>query len=655
MNKKYFLLFLTGLIVVGIAAFFTINVVQADTVEELYKEAQAAYKEEDYEKSVDLYQDVLAKDTAHEKARLEMAKSYMALSDYESAIRTLNDGIYEVPERSSNYLLLSDVHLAQLNVEKAYGTLNKGAEHSGDSTIEEARQQLESNIYIDIPRQLVQQGYDREIALIWEDKNGEKHPLEGEWNIEDSSIGTLEPVKSKVNTMKFTAYKLGTTSIDVSWNGYEETTELKVDKQVLDEVSLQPDDFSSMQPGDTMEMTISGKDEAGEAMDFKPIWSSSNNLVDVEEIEEHTIKITAREEGEDLLTILYLDYKQNFPLTIGDEEEKGEEEEAFQTETVGNGTITVYPDKETYEPGEAITLEAFPEEGWEFVGWGGDVEEKENPLNLTAEDSMKVLAYFQQTENRLSLSITGEGNIIRDSLNSTYPEGEEVSLRARPEPGWSFVRWEGDHNGSDSDILLTMDGDKSVVAVFEEDGSSDVEEEDSDPQESVTFSLNTSVNGQGNVTKSKSGSNLEEGTKVRLIATPANGWTFTGWSGSASGSRSDITMTMNGNKSIQANFKKKATPTPEPTPEPKPAPDPEPEPAPEPQSFTLSTSVNGEGSVQASSRKAKAGQTISVEAVPAEGWTFTGWSGDLQGNSASSSITMNGNKQVTANFEKISE
>jgi regulation of enolase protein 1 (concanavalin A-like superfamily) len=44
------------------------------------------------------------------------------------------------------------------------------------------------------------------------------------------------------------------------------------------------------------------------------------------------------------------------------------------------------------------------------------------------------------------------------------------------------------------------------------------------------------------------------------------------------------------------------------------------------------------------------GQTITVTAVPNDGWTFSGWSGDLSGSANPSTLTVNANKNITAHF-----
>ncbi|WP_226581151.1 InlB B-repeat-containing protein [Halobacillus litoralis] len=660
MSKRYILLAIAVLLTAGGIITFTMSAAKADTIDELYKEADQAFEDENYEESVQLYQNVLDKDGGYKDARLKLGKSYIAIEEYESAIKALNDGIYENPKDGALYILLSEIHLSQNDVEEAYNILDKGLNYSDEDSVTSAMKELESNIYVDTDRQLVQEGFERKVSLVWEDNKGKKHTLDAEWNVEDDSIGTLTPVEKQKNQWMFSAKKTGRTPIHVSWDSYRETIEFKVENHVLDEVKLTPKEFEPLKIDESVTVSYQAMDEAGEEMEIKPVWSSSSELFSIKVMEDQSIEITGKEDGTDSLTLLYLDYKDTFPITIGEETEE-EEKEAFKTDTIGNGSISIFPPKESFEIGEDITIEAFPDEGWEFIGWEGDLKETKNPLNLTVEEEMKVIAYFEPIQHRLSLSITGEGNIIRDSLNSLYNDGDVLSLRARAKDGWEFVRWEGDQSGSDRNISIEMNDDKSVRAVFEkiEVEKEPVQEDQPDPEppeeddppvpeptpepkpepepepEPTLFNLSTGVTGKGSITKSQSGSEFKAGTKVNLTATANKGWVFTGWSGSVTQSSSSITITMNANKNVQANFEKK--------------------PEPKPKTYSLSTSVEGEGSIITSKTTAPKGEIITVEAFPAEGWEFSGWSGDLQGSNRITSLTMNNNKNITAVFTKVSE
>jgi uncharacterized repeat protein (TIGR02543 family) len=67
---------------------------------------------------------------------------------------------------------------------------------------------------------------------------------------------------------------------------------------------------------------------------------------------------------------------------------------------------------------------------------------------------------------------------------------------------------------------------------------------------------------------------------------------------------------------------------------------------------TLTLSANGDGSVEASPEGPyDCFDNVSVTAIPNTGWEFANWSGDLSSSINPESITMDGSKSVTANFD----
>ena len=72
-----------------------------------------------------------------------------------------------------------------------------------------------------------------------------------------------------------------------------------------------------------------------------------------------------------------------------------------------------------------------------------------------------------------------------------------------------------------------------------------------------TYTLNTTVSGQGTVVKSPNRPEYAPGTEVTLTATPATGMVFTGWSGDATGTTNPLKVTMNANRTINALFMQK--------------------------------------------------------------------------------------------------
>jgi uncharacterized repeat protein (TIGR02543 family) len=73
------------------------------------------------------------------------------------------------------------------------------------------------------------------------------------------------------------------------------------------------------------------------------------------------------------------------------------------------------------------------------------------------------------------------------------------------------------------------------------------------------------------------------------------------------------------------------------------------------QQYALATSVMpvGTGTISPDQQVMDANSSLTVKANPAAGYKFDHWSGDLQGTSSESTVTMDGVKNVTANFVKI--
>lgn len=71
---------------------------------------------------------------------------------------------------------------------------------------------------------------------------------------------------------------------------------------------------------------------------------------------------------------------------------------------------------------------------------------------------------------------------------------------------------------------------------------------------------------------------------------------------------------------------------------------------PQPVYYTLTTSVTGQGTVSPDSGSYASGELVTLTATAASGWQFSSWSGDITGTSNPISLTMDGNKSVTATF-----
>ena len=140
----------------------------------------------------------------------------------------------------------------------------------------------------------------------------------------------------------------------------------------------------------------------------------------------------------------------------------------------------------------------------------------------------------------LSVSVSPSGAGSVSPSGGEYESGVQVTLTASPASGYTFDYWEGGASGTSPTVTITMDSDKNLTANFK--------------ATTQTYTLTTWVSPSGAGSISPSGGEYESGEQVTLTASPASGYTFDHWSGSASGTTSTITITMDSDKSLTAHF-----------------------------------------------------------------------------------------------------
>jgi hypothetical protein len=86
-----------------------------------------------------------------------------------------------------------------------------------------------------------------------------------------------------------------------------------------------------------------------------------------------------------------IDYFFNTGLPIDPED--GDRNE-LSVATVGDGAVTIVPERPAYDCGEMVTLTADPDAGWSFRHWSGDLSGADNPAFLAMDGSKTVCATF---------------------------------------------------------------------------------------------------------------------------------------------------------------------------------------------------------------------------------------------------------------------
>jgi uncharacterized repeat protein (TIGR02543 family) len=134
--------------------------------------------------------------------------------------------------------------------------------------------------------------------------------------------------------------------------------------------------------------------------------------------------------------------------------------------TVGSGLVTKNPDQIVYYYGDVIQLTAFADIGWTFNKWSGDLIGSNNPVNITIDGNKSVTATFTQNEYTLIIATEGSGSVVKNPDQAIYHYNDVVQLSAFADIGWTFNKWSGDLIGSNNPVNITIDGNKSVTAIF---------------------------------------------------------------------------------------------------------------------------------------------------------------------------------------------
>ncbi len=282
--------------------------------------------------------------------------------------------------------------------------------------------------------------------------------------------------------------------------------------------------------------------------------------------------------------------------------------------TVGTGTVDRSPAKENYACDEVVTLTPLPGTGFKFGSWSGDLTGSANPAQLTMNATKNVVANFvTDVQYTVTTAAVGAGTVTKSPDKAAYSAGEQVTLTAAPNLGNVFANWSGDAGGSTNPLVITVNSNVNITGNFT-----------AAPQRTLTV---TPV-GNGTITVAPPGPTYLHGQQVTLTAVPAANATFLNWSGAITGTTNPIVITMDADKAVTANFADNI------------------------HTLTVNTTPTGGGTVTVAPMKTAYynNEVVTLTPVPAVGYTFAGWSGDLTGSANPGQLTMTKNSVVTATF-----
>jgi regulation of enolase protein 1 (concanavalin A-like superfamily) len=343
----------------------------------------------------------------------------------------------------------------------------------------------------------------------------------------------------------------------------------------------------------------------------------------------------------------------------------------------GSGSVTMDPSQNEYSPGQVVSLTAAAGEGSYFSGWSGDLSGSDNPVTFTIQSSMTITATFAEINSEPSNLVSDDFN--RCSIDSSIwsfidPRGTSslilngsqalISVPA----GISHDLWSGDHFAprlmqtvSDTDfgvevkfesaigpqaqmqgILIQQDDENYLRFDFFSDGANTHIFAASFINGSPTIRYDSiipdaggllylQVNRQGDQWEqaySQDGQNWEAAASFSHALVVTQAGLFAGNAGSNPPAHTAV---------IDYFFNTASPIVPE-----------------DALSFeySLNSSVTGSGSIQRSPNKPAytCNEPVQLEAVPATGWTFSGWSGDLSSSHNPAVLRMDSDKSVTATF-----
>jgi hypothetical protein len=274
-----------------------------------------------------------------------------------------------------------------------------------------------------------------------------------------------------------------------------------------------------------------------------------------------------------------------------------------------------------YQHGASCTVSATANNGYTFANWteNGNVVSTNASYTFTVTSDRNLVANFTQQNYTITLS-ANPSNGGTATGGGAFHYGDNCTITATAANGYSFSNWTENGNvvSSNANYTFTVTGDRTLVA---------------------NFTLNTynvtvaadPANG-GTVT---GGGTYAYGQTCTVVATVANGFTFINWTenGSFVSSNLSYTFTVTANHNLVAHFTENPLPT-----------------------YTITvTAKPEEGGTVFGGGTYQEGQSCTVRATPAPGYTFDKWmeNGATLSTELSYTFTVNSNRNLVAQFEEI--
>ena len=315
----------------------------------------------------------------------------------------------------------------------------------------------------------------------------------------------------------------------------------------------------------------------------------------------------------------------------------------------GNGTGTVTSPSgidcgtdcmEVYAPGTTVVLTATPANGSVFAGWSGACTGT-GTCTVTVNAATMVTATFTIVQFKLSVGKLGNGTGMVGSnpagidcgvdCDHLYNYPTTVTLTATPSADSEFTGWGGLCTGT-APCTMAMTANVDITARF--------------MLKQYTLTIAMAGNGAGTVNSNPGGiacgtdctQDWYHGTPVTLTAAPTTtNSEFAGWSGGGCTGTGPCTVTMTAATTVTATFKLTQ------------------------RQLTVTKTGNGAGTVTSfpagincgtdCTQAYDHGTDVTLNAAPAAGSYFAGWSGACSGAGLACNLDMTAARSVVATFQ----
>lgn len=270
--------------------------------------------------------------------------------------------------------------------------------------------------------------------------------------------------------------------------------------------------------------------------------------------------------------------------------------------TIG-GTVT---GGGNYQQNASCTVRATANNGYTFSNWteNGNVVSTQAIYTFTVTSNRNLVANFTAVPQNYTIAVSAnptQGGTVTGG--GTYPAGQSCTVAATANNGYVFANWTENGNvvSTNARYTFTVNGNRTLVANF--------------TQQNYTISVSANPNNGGTVT---GGGAFHYGDNCTVSATPAAGYTFLRWTenGNQVSNNATYTFTVTGNRTLVAQFQA--------------------------QTYTITATADpANGGTVTGGGTFTYGQSCTLTATPATGYTFINWTKNGQQVSTNATYTFN--------------